>query len=152
MEQPMITFDLVTLIDRPVHDVFTFVTNLNNMHRWQSTVQEIKPASGKPIGVGATFNVKGEMMGRSLEGLLEITEFEPDSKFGYKGKMGPVTVGATMTFRSAGTGTKLSMTGKGEPGGFFKIAEGVLAGRIKGQMENNLARLKSVLESGTQRL
>ncbi len=144
----MITFDLVTLIDRPVKDVFAFVTNLNNMHRWQSTVQEIKPALGKPMGVGATFNVRGEMLGRKLEGLLEIIEFEPDSKFGYKGKMGPVTVGAVMTFSKAGTGTKLSMSGRGEPGGFFKIAEGVLAGRIKAQMEDNLSRLKSVLESG----
>ncbi len=144
----MITFEIVTLIDRPVKEVFAFVTDLNNLHRWQSTAQEIEPASDKSMGVGATFNVKGEMLGHKLEGLLEIVEYEPDSRFGYRAKMGPVTVGAVMTFKPAGTGTKLSMSGKGEPGGFFKIAEGMLAGRIKGQMEDNFARLKSVLESG----
>lgn len=49
---------------------------------------------------------------------------------------------------SVGTGTKISLNAQGNPAGFFKLAEGVMAGRVKSMMEENLARLKSALEKG----
>ena len=51
-----------------------------------------------------------------------------------------------MSFRTVGTGTKVSLNAQGNPGGLFKLAEGVMAGQVKSMMEGNLARLKSVLE------
>jgi carbon monoxide dehydrogenase subunit G len=59
-------------------------------------------------------------------------------------------VRASATLKPAGTGTKVTLTAQGEPGGMFKLAEGVLAKQVKSQMEDNLKRLKSVLESGAQ--
>jgi hypothetical protein len=53
-----------------------------------------------------------------------------------------------LTFKTVGTGTKLNLNAQGNPGGSFKLAEPVMAGRVKGMMEENLARLKSVLEKG----
>jgi hypothetical protein len=57
-------------------------------------------------------------------------------------------VTVTVMLKPVGTGVKIALNAQGNPGGIFKIAEGALAGQVKGQMEANLARLKAVLEAG----
>lgn len=144
----MIDLEIAVLIDRPIHDVFVFVSTPTNLPRWQAGIKEVKPTSDRPIGVGAIFHNSGEIMGRKLEGSMEITEFEPDTRFGFKGVNGPMSVQAAITFKSAGTGTKLSLSAHAEPGGVFKLAEGVLAKQFRSQFEANLDTLKSLLEAG----
>jgi carbon monoxide dehydrogenase subunit G len=57
-------------------------------------------------------------------------------------------VNLTLGFKPVGTGTKVSLNAQGNPAGIFKLAEGVMAGRVRSMMEENLARLKSQLEKG----
>jgi uncharacterized protein YndB with AHSA1/START domain len=144
----MVNLDLSVLIDRPVKQVFEFATTPTNMPKWQSTMVDIKANTPGPVKVGSTYTTIGEMLGRKLEGLMEVTAYEPDTKFGFKAAAGPMQINATITFKPAGTGTKVSLNAQGNPGGLFKLAEGVVAGQIKNVMEGNLARLKSYLESG----
>ena len=144
----MITFDLSTLVDRPMPDVFAFLSNPLNTPKWQSMVAHIEPVTPGPAGLGSKYKVTAEMMGRKIDGLLEITAFEPPTKFGFTNQAGPMQVNITVTLKPAGTGTKIALHAEGNPAGLFKIAEGVLAGQVKSQMEANLARLKSVLEAG----
>jgi uncharacterized membrane protein len=143
----MISFELGTLIDRPMKDVFAFVSDLNNGPKWQSQMVAVHQISSGSIGVGTTYKTTGELMGRRLEGKAEVTDYQPDSMFGFRMDAGPVQVRATISLKPAGTGTRFSLKGEGNPGGVFKLAEGALAKQIKSQMEANLARLKSVLEA-----
>ena len=85
-------------------------------------------------------------MGRRIEGDMQVTAYEPDTKCGFQVQAGPMQVNLTMTFKTVGTGTKVSLNAQGNPGGLFKLAEGVMAGQVKSMMEGNLARLKSALE------
>ena len=144
----MINLDLSTLIDRPVKDVFAFVTNPNNMSKWNSAVVSMQQITPGAVGLGTKFKSVGEMMGRRIEGEMQVVVFEPDSKYGFQMNAGPVKVNVTLTFKTVGTGTKLSLNAQGNPGGLFKLAEGVMTARVKSMMEENLARLKSVLEKG----
>jgi uncharacterized membrane protein len=144
----MISFELGTLIDRPVEDVFAFISNPMNLVRWQSMVAKVEPASSGPVGVGSKYKIQSEVMGRKMEGVMDITDLVPSEKFGFKNVAGPVQVQAVITFKSVGTATRLNFSGQGEPGGVFKLAEPMLAKQVKSQMEENLKRLKSVLESG----
>ena len=144
----MINLDLGTLIDRPVKDVFSFVANPNNMTKWNSAVVSIQQTTPGAVGIGTKFKSVGEALGRRMEGEVQVTAYEPDRKTGFQMNAGPVQVNVTLTFKPVGTGTKLNLNAQGNPGGIFKLAEGVLAGRVKSMMEENLARLKSVLEKG----
>ena len=144
----MINLDLGTLIDKPVKDVFAFVTNPANMSKWNSAVISMEQITPGAVGLGTKFKSVGEMLGRRIEGEMEVIAFEPDSKYGFQMNAGPVQVNVTLTFKTVGTGTKLSLNAQGNPGGLFKLAEGVLQGRVKTMMEENLARLKSQLEKG----
>jgi len=142
----MINLDFGVLIDRPMKDVFTFVSNPNNMSKWNSAVVSLEQVSSGAVGVGSKFKTVGEMMGRRIEGEMQITAYEPDTKCGFQVNAGPMQVNLTMTFKTVGTGTKVSLNAQGNPGGLFKLAEGMMAGQVKSMMEGNLARLKSALE------
>jgi carbon monoxide dehydrogenase subunit G len=144
----MITFDLSTLVDRPMLDVFTFLSNPLNLPKWQSMVASIEPVLPDAVGVGSKYRVAAEMLGRKIDGLMEITTFAPPNKFGFTNQAGPMQVTVIVALKPVGTGAKIALHAEGNPGGVFKLAEGVLAGQVKSQMEANLARLKAVLEAG----
>ncbi|MCQ3936650.1 MAG: hypothetical protein DPW18_06340 [Chloroflexi bacterium] len=144
----MINLDFSALIDRPQKDVFAFVANPNNMSKWNSAVVGLEQITPGAVGTGTKFKSIGEMMGRRIEGEMQITAYEPDAKCGFQINAGPMQVNITLSFKTVGTGTKINLNAQGNPGGLFKLAEGVLAGRVKSMMEENLARLKTVLEKG----
>jgi carbon monoxide dehydrogenase subunit G len=144
----MINLDFGVLIDRPMKDVFNFVSNPNNMSKWNSAVVSLEQVSSGAVGVGSKFKTVGEMMGRRIEGEMQITAYEPDTKCGFQVNAGPMQVNLTLSFKTVGTGTKVSLNAQGNPGGIFKLAEGVMTGQIKSMMEGNLARLKDALEKG----
>ena len=144
----MINLELGTLIDRPIKDVFTFVSNPNNMSKWNSAVVSIQQVTTGAVGVGTKFKTVGEAMGRRLEGEMQVQTFEPDSKCGFQLQAGPMQMNLTMSFKTVGTGTKLNLNVQGNPAGVFKLAEGLMTGQVKSLMEGNLTKLKSVLESG----
>ena len=142
----MINVDLGTLVDKPIKDVFEFVSNPNNMSKWNSAVVSLEQITPGDVGVGTKFKSVGELMGRKIEGEMQITAYEPDTQCGFQVNAGPMQINLTLSFKTVGTGTKISLNAQGNPAGFFKIAEGVMSGRIKSMMEENLERLKSVLE------
>ncbi len=142
----MINIDLGTLIDKPIKDVFAFVADPNNMTRWNSAVVSLEQVTPGDVGVGTKFKTVGEMMGRRMEGEMQVIAYEPDTKCGFQVNAGPMQVNLTITFKTVGTGTKIRLNAQGNPAGVFKLAEGVMAGRVKTMMEENLARLKSQLK------
>ena len=144
----MINLDLGTLIDKPVKDVFAFVANPNNMSKWNSAVVSLEQITPGAVAVGTKFKSVGELMGRRVEGEMQVTAYEPDTKCGFQVNAGPMQVNLTLTFKTVGTGTKIGLNAQGNPAGFFKLAESLMVGRVKSLMEENLARLKSVLERG----
>ena len=144
----MINLDFSALIDRPQKDVFAFVADPSNMSKWNSAVVSLEQIAPGKVGVGTKFKSIGEMMGRRIEGEMQITAYEPDTKCGFQVTAGPMQVNITLSFKTVGTGTKINLNAQGNPGGLFKLAEGVLTGQVKSMMEGNLARLKTVLEKG----
>ena len=144
----MINLDFGTLVDKPIKDVFAFVADPNNMSKWNSAVVSLEQITPGDVGVGTKFKSVGEMMGRRLEGEMQITAYEPDTKCGFQVNAGPMQVNITLSFKTVGTGTKISLNAQGNPAGVFKLAEGAMTGRVKAMMEENLARLKEQLEKG----
>ena len=142
----MIQFELSTLINRPLAAVSDYVCNPLNVPRWQPAMREIRAITPGPVGVGTQYQVRNEMMGQKIEGVMQVIALEPGKKFVIQMKNGPVKVDITFTFKPLGNGTKLTLAVQGEPGGMFKLAEGMLVNQIKGQMEQNLTRLKKELE------
>lgn len=142
----MINIDLSTMIDKPIKDVFAFVGNLNNMPKWNTTVIGVEQITPGDVGVGTKFKSTGEMLGRNIEGEMQVTVYEPDTKFGIQMNAGPALVNMTISFKTVGTGTEVSLNTQGQTGGLFKLAEPVIRRRVKSIMEENLVSIRTQLE------
>jgi carbon monoxide dehydrogenase subunit G len=143
----MATFTVTTFINRPVQEVFDFMTNPANFAQWQSGTKSAKWASEGPVSVGSVFHSVGEMMGREMKMDLEITQWSPPTVWGIKGQSGPMKFEAISKFESKDGGTQVTQTFEGEVGGLFSIAEGLAIKQLQKQVENDGNTLKKLLEA-----
>ena len=51
----MTTFENTVLIARPIEDVFAFLSDLENVPKWNYSIVETRKVSEGPIGVGTTY-------------------------------------------------------------------------------------------------
>ena len=142
----MINVEVSTVINRPVADVFAFFTEPANNPKWEEGLIECRMASPGPMGVGAQVLEVRKFMGRHMESTLEVTAYEPNKKYAVKVASGPIQFDLSAMFETVGDGTKISTSGQGEPGGFFKLAEGLVKKQLQSQVEGDMGRLKKVLE------
>ena len=142
------TFEHQLLIARSPGEVYAFLTDLGNLSRWQSNLQDVRLEREGELEVGSRFTEVREFMGRRVESMMEVTALEPERDFSIRVVKGPIPFAVRHLLAPEATGTRLTLRGEGEPGGFFKIAGGLVGRAAKRQSEKDLARLKQVLESG----
>jgi uncharacterized protein YndB with AHSA1/START domain len=142
----MITVEKSVIINRPVAEVFSFVTNEENTTKWQAGVDSTQD-EGPTNQVGSRYTEVRKFMGREMKTTLELTAFEPNAKWGAKVVKGPVPYEVVSLFEAAGDGTKVTTRVEGEPTGFFKVAEGMVSGQLEKTLEEDFQRLKALLES-----
>jgi uncharacterized protein YndB with AHSA1/START domain len=142
----MLKIESTAVINRPVEDVFAVLSNLENNPKWSSAFLEVKKTSDGPIAVGTTWRAVQKVFGQGLESEVEVTEYEPNRKWTQKGKS-PFLVQVRTTFESVDGGTQVNLRLEGEPGGFFKLAEPLVAMMAKRGIEGDLANLKDLMEA-----
>jgi uncharacterized membrane protein len=69
------------VIDRPVEDVWTYMTDISNMPLWEDSRAVWKQMSEGPIQVGTCIQSSITAFGRTLTFDLRVTEFEPNRIF-----------------------------------------------------------------------
>ena len=144
----MIEIENSVVINKPVEEVFEFISNSENNPQWQSGSQEVVKTSEGPIGVGTTYKSVSQILGKRLESVVEYTAYEPNKTVAGKVTSGPLPFQFETTFEPAAEGgTKVTSSGSGDPGGFFKLAEPLVGRMLKRQFETNTANLKDLLEA-----
>ncbi|MDX1687260.1 MAG: SRPBCC family protein [Candidatus Promineifilaceae bacterium] len=142
----MIDINSSITVGRPAGEVFDFVNNQKNAPLWLSGWLETRPTS-ETEGVGYTWIDVVEVFGRRVETEFEVTEFEPARKIAFKSIRGSFPVRGIYSFTPDGDGTVVTFALQGEPAGFFKLAEPLLARMLQRQWDTNLANLKDILET-----
>ncbi len=140
-------FTLTTFIDRPQQEVFDFQSDPANFPQWQGGTESAGWASEGPVGVGSIVHSETRMLGlkRAIDG--ELTQWEPPTSWSMKASSGPMSFGVTNRFEPQDGGTLLTQVFSGEIGGFFKMAEGLVAKQLRKQVESNAKALKALLEA-----
>jgi carbon monoxide dehydrogenase subunit G len=144
----MIRFVKSLSVARPQQEVFAFMADPANDTRWRESAVSAEWVTDGPIGVGSRLKSVDKLLGREIESTSEVTAYDPPNKYGQKALGGPVPFEFTVTLEPEGVGTKLTMAGHAEVGGFFKLAEGLVGKQLEQQIERDLAGLKRVLEQG----
>ena len=141
----MIKVESSVVINKPLAEVFAFATNSDNSTKWQGGVEEVI-AEGPPNVVGSKYTEVRKFMGQEMKSTMELTAFEPNAKWASKVIKGPILFEVTATYEAAGSATRMTMKVEGEPKGFFKIAEGMVASQLEKSLAEDGQRLKKLLE------
>ena len=138
------------VIDRPVEEVFAFVTDPNNDPLWHASTLEAEQTSEGAVEVGTTYRIVLKFLGRRIETTYEITEYEPPRRHCVRITSGPIpAVGCHLLEPTDGGSTRFTQTlERGELGFFFRLAEPLVRRAINRQSEADMATLKDLLESG----
>ncbi len=141
----MVRVQASVTVNRPIEEVFRFLSDNQNALQWQSGLLEAR-VTNDVVGIGRAWIDVVQFLGRRIEIASELSEYEPLRHLGFKSTSGPIPLEGRYSFEPDGAGTRVTFAMQGEPGGFFKLAEPIVARSTQRQWETNLANLKDLLE------
>jgi carbon monoxide dehydrogenase subunit G len=138
-------FSNTITIERSPHDVFVFVSNMENVPKWNYAIVETRMISDGPVLVGTTYRQIRSLPSRSEE-TLQVIELDPDRRFAVHGGLGPFEGTLTYEFEEIGGSTQLTNRVDLEARGIMKLAAPIVSGRVREAVAANLETLKHLLE------
>jgi uncharacterized protein YndB with AHSA1/START domain len=147
-EREMINLNTGTMINRPVKQVFDFVSTPENDFQWQyGTLAVARLSANSVTVVGTFFRSIGHLMGRRVQSTFEVTEYEPNKKYGFKSLSGPFQSRTSYTFEEGRGFTQMALSTQVYAINFFQMEQGVLKTKMETQLGEDLAMLKDLLEA-----
>jgi uncharacterized protein YndB with AHSA1/START domain len=143
----MVTNEKIITINRPINEVFAYVSNMENGPKWQPELSEVRRITKGPVKIGSQFSSARKLMGQKMVTSIEFAAYEPNSKYTIKSITGPLPFEQTTLFEPTAEGTKLTTVIELYPGGDMAQAEPMLMENLKQEMETNFDSLKKLLES-----
>ena len=145
----MINLISSALIERPIEQVFDFVSTPENDFQWHYGTLATARLSKGSSAMQTFYRSIGHLMGRRNLGTFEITDFEPNKKYGFKSLSGPVHSSTFYTLENVSGRTRLNISIQASAPNFFHITEQLLWKTMKIQLEEDVAMLKTFLEENS---
>jgi carbon monoxide dehydrogenase subunit G len=143
-----VNFETSVRIERPVADVFDYVSDPRNFPSWNSAVQSVREVPPGREGVGSAYLMERELPGGRAENELEIAESDRPAGFTVRTTSGPTPFTYRYRFSDEGGRTLIELNADVELSGIAG-ALGPLASRlVKRGVDSNFAELKRILEGG----
>jgi uncharacterized protein YndB with AHSA1/START domain len=139
-------FEVTTVINRPVEDVFTAVRDVAKSPLWTPGLLEVQRTSEDPLEVGDTMVYLGTFLGRRFESPVTCTTLIENKQLTTTTTGGPYFLEVDQRLEPDGAGTKLTIHCKGESRGFFKLAEPLVVHLTQRQFDTGGSNLKALLE------
>jgi carbon monoxide dehydrogenase subunit G len=144
----MIRFELSVDIDRPVHEVWEYLTDPERVPEWQSSAESSHQITDGPMGVGTHLRDERRFMGRRATSEVEVTEYEPEQLFTLHGLSGPVRFTVRHRLSENGDGTRLDVDAEADPGGIGRFVRPMIERAAGHEFRGDFERLKRKLEAG----
>jgi uncharacterized membrane protein len=136
-------------VDAPQEDVFTLLTDLDQLPDWSTITVATHDAPAQPISKGDTFRQSLRVVGRQLDTDWTVTELDRPRHVAYEAK-GPAGARLRMaqTVESADNGCRVSFEVDYElPGGAVGgLASPLIERRNEREVEHSLQNLKEIVE------
>jgi hypothetical protein len=132
-------------INKEPHEVFAFCEGPKTMALWQGTLVSAEKLTEGPWRVGSLIKMVQKVMGREVGIMLEITEYDPPNKYCFKNHS-QIPFEGCQTYRSKDGGTWLTLVIEAKTQGLARLMDGVLKKQLEKQTEEDLKRLKGLLE------
>jgi uncharacterized protein YndB with AHSA1/START domain len=144
----MVEVEASVLINRPIEEVFGFVTKPENDAQWYIGVESRDHTPDEPAGVDSTSQSTIRFLGVPIDVTWRVDEYDPPNKIGVKTIEGPIPVEADYTFEAVDEGqTKVAVRGTADVGNLFGLVDPLVERMAQRQWNASFENLKDVLES-----
>jgi len=143
----MIKMEQSIIINRPVEEVWKFISNVENVPRWDRGVLEARQTSEGPVGVGSTAQTRRQLLGWQRIGKLRISEYVPNKIISLQGSLGSMTAQIRYAFEPVEGGTRMTGTSEVELGGLWKLITPILTPMLERDGREDLANVKRIMEA-----
>ena len=138
----MLEFENTIPIERPIDEVFAFLSDFENIPKWNYYVLEVRQLSESPIGIGTTYH----QVRKSDQQDFRIIEFEANNTVAVKTlPQSSPSFERRFTLYEEGETTRIRDQWKlntGRPA----LLEWLARGRVKSAVSENLTKLKELLQ------
>lgn len=132
-------------INRPLDDVFAFVTDLHNETRWQPEIKQVILAG--PLQAGSTFREIRVTFGRTYDWHFRITAFDPPRRITIDTISGTARYRGSRTFEAVAGGTQVTESGELEVPRALRVFNPLFSRLSQRPLRLAYGRLKRLLES-----
>ena len=144
------------IINRSPEDVFAFLTARKNDPVWMAAVVEsewLEPAArdtDASIGIGRRGRMVMRNMGRRLEYVDEVTDYEPGRRIAHRTVEGPIQLTTACLTEPVGDGCRATVVAETDSfvdGPLGKLANPIVGRILSRGFRADLATLKDLLEA-----
>jgi uncharacterized membrane protein len=138
-------------IERPADEVFAFVADAENNPRWRSYVVETTWLDEGPMRVGRRGRQVSKVLGRPMEIVAEVVEWDPPRHVPWQAVQGFATIRTDCTVEPEGDGCRLTVTAQGEfTSWLMRLLSPLAVGIARRQAASDTKKLKAALEARTE--
>ena len=141
----MIRFENTIDIERSPADVFTYLADLEHASDWNWAITSSEKRTPGPVRVGTQFRQTRSVPQPGVE-VIEIVGLEPGRRIEVAGRLGPFAARLSYELTATVAGTRLANRVELEPPVPLGPLRGVLGGRIRASVAENLDVLRRLLE------
>jgi ligand-binding SRPBCC domain-containing protein len=142
----MIAFQTSIAINRPLGQVFAYVSDPGNFPRWNSAVEAVRKTSAGQNGVASTYTMERELPTGRAVNELEIVASAPPRKFAIRTTAGPTPFLYRYQFSAENGETVMKLEAEVELPGAAAFLPQLARRLVKRGVDDNLAALKQILE------
>lgn len=141
--------DVVTQVEiaRRRDEVAAFASDPMNATKWYRNILAVAWETSPPLAAGSRVRFRARFGGRTLEYTYEVVGLVPAERLVMSMVAGPFPMETSYTWEDTVRGTKMTLRNRGEPEGYLRMLEGVIAAAMRRANRADLARLKELLES-----
>lgn len=143
----MIKNEKSIVIQRPIEEVFAYVSDLQNGPQWQSALLEVRRTTEGALGIGTQFMSVRKFMGQKMEATVEIITYEPHNNFAIRSTSGSTPFEQSFLFESTAEGTRLTTILELQTSGLMGLADPLISNSLRREMDASFGDLKDLLES-----
>jgi uncharacterized membrane protein len=143
----VITFETDVRIERPIEEVFAYVSEPRNFPYWNSAVQTVHKTSAGESSAGATYSMERHLPTGRAVNELEIIAHQPSREFAIRTTSGPTPFAYRYRFTLENGETLVRLDAEIELQGPAAFVPQLARRAVRNGVDDNLATLKAVMEA-----
>ena len=136
-------------IERPVEDVFAYITNFENNPQWQNGMVSCTFTTEQPVGEGSRYTQIAEFAGRTIESKFIVTKFIPNERVEFETTESTFPIQIVRAVKPIPNGTQVEAIITGQPSGLIKLLSPFTGWMMRRSIQADYQRLKDLLEGTT---